>query len=40
MAEGVVAYFEDHKESKDLGRLALRGGIASVAMLYGKGFFR
>ena len=27
MAEGAAAYFEDHKESRDLGRLALRGGI-------------
>src|ERR1700757_1318520 len=31
------AYFDDHKESKDLGRLALRGGIASVAMQYSNG---
>jgi PST family polysaccharide transporter len=37
MAEGVAIYFEDHKESKDLGRLALRGGTASVAMQYGNG---
>jgi PST family polysaccharide transporter len=37
MAEGVGAYFEDHKESGDLGRLALRGGIVSVAMQYGNG---
>jgi O-antigen/teichoic acid export membrane protein len=37
MAEGVGVYFEDHKESRDLGRLALRGGIASVAMQYGNG---
>src|SRR5258707_12689826 len=37
MAEGAGAYFEDHKESGDLGRLALRGGIASVAMQYGSG---
>src|SRR5215469_14747298 len=37
MAEGVGAYFDDHRESKDLGRLALRGGIASVAMQYGNG---
>jgi O-antigen/teichoic acid export membrane protein len=37
MAEGAGAYFEDHKESGDLGRLALRGGIASVAMQYGNG---
>ena len=37
MAEGAEAYFEDHKESRDLGRLALRGGAASVAMQYGNG---
>src|SRR5262249_22581775 len=37
MAEGVAVYFEDHKESRDLGRLALRGGTASVAMQYGNG---
>src|SRR5258705_9355237 len=37
MAEGVGVYFEDHRESKDLGRLALRGGAVSVAMQYGNG---
>jgi len=37
MAEGVGSYFEDHKETSDLGRRALRGGIASVAMQYGNG---
>jgi O-antigen/teichoic acid export membrane protein len=37
MPEGVGVYFEDHRESKDLGRLALRGGIVSVAMQYGNG---
>jgi O-antigen/teichoic acid export membrane protein len=37
MAEGVEVYFEDHKESKDLGRVALRGGAASVVMQYGNG---
>jgi O-antigen/teichoic acid export membrane protein len=37
MAEGVGAYFEDHRESKDLGRLALRGGVISLAMQYGNG---
>jgi O-antigen/teichoic acid export membrane protein len=36
MAEG-EAYFDDHKVSKDLGRLALRGGIVSLAMQYGNG---
>jgi PST family polysaccharide transporter len=37
MAEGVTVYFEDHQESRDLGRLALRGGTASVAIQYGNG---
>src|SRR6266436_1017442 len=37
MAEGVGVYFEDHRESADLGRLALRGGVVSVAMQYGNG---
>ena len=37
MAESATIYFEDHKESKDLGRAALRGGAASVAMQYGNG---
>src|SRR5258708_10768277 len=37
MAEGVGVYFEDHKESRDLGRLALRGGATSVAMQYANG---
>jgi len=37
MAEDAGAYFDDHKESRDLGRLALRGGIVSVAMQYGNG---
>jgi PST family polysaccharide transporter len=37
MAESVAIYFEDHKESRDLGRLALRGGTVSVAMQYGNG---
>ena len=37
MAVGAEAYFEDHKELKDLGRLALRGGVVSVVMHYGHG---
>jgi O-antigen/teichoic acid export membrane protein len=37
MAEAAEAYFEDHEASSDLGRLALRGGIVSVAMQYGNG---
>jgi len=36
MAEGVGVYFEDHGESKDLGRRALRGGIVSVVIQYGN----
>lgn len=37
MAQTAEAYFEEHRESSDLGRRALRGGIASVAMQYGNG---
>ena len=37
MAQGAKAYFEDHQESKDLGRQAVRGGILSVATQYGGG---
>src|SRR5215831_18154189 len=37
MADGVGVYFEDHKESRDLGRRALRGGAVSVAMQYVNG---
>jgi O-antigen/teichoic acid export membrane protein len=37
MAETAEAYFEDHKASSDLGRLALRGGFVSVAMQYCNG---
>jgi PST family polysaccharide transporter len=33
MVKGVGVYFEDHRESKDLGCLALRGGVVSVAIL-------
>ena len=36
MADGVGVYFEDHRESKDLGRRALRGGIVSVVIQYGN----
>jgi O-antigen/teichoic acid export membrane protein len=32
-----MPYFEDHKESMDLGRRALRSGIVSVATQYGNG---
>ncbi len=37
MAQSVAVYFEDHSESKDLGRRALRGGFVSVAIQYGNG---
>jgi O-antigen/teichoic acid export membrane protein len=37
MAVLAETYFKDHQESRDLGRLALRGGIVSVAMQYGNG---
>jgi PST family polysaccharide transporter len=37
MAEGVGVYFEDHRETKELGRLAVRSGLVSVAMQYGNG---
>jgi len=37
MSEGIDTYFEDHKEATNLGRLALRGGIVSVARQYGIG---
>ena len=36
MAEAVGVYFEDHAETKDLGRRALRGGIVSVVIQYGN----
>jgi O-antigen/teichoic acid export membrane protein len=36
MAEEVGVYFEDHRESKDLGRRALRGGLVSVVIQYGN----
>jgi O-antigen/teichoic acid export membrane protein len=37
MAEAPEVYFEEHRESADLGRRALRGGTVSVAMQYGNG---
>ncbi len=37
MADGDGVYFEEHKESKDLGRRALRGGIVSIGFKYGNG---
>ncbi len=37
MSEPAHIYFEDHKASNDLGRVALRGGLVSVAMKYGSG---
>jgi O-antigen/teichoic acid export membrane protein len=37
MSQRVEVFFEDHKESGDLGRRALRGGIVSIARQYGIG---
>jgi PST family polysaccharide transporter len=37
MAAGERRYFEDNKESRELGRLALRGGAASVVSVYCNG---
>src|SRR5215475_840850 len=37
MAEASAIYFEEHRESKELGRQALRGGIALVVLQYGNG---
>ncbi len=37
MADGAEIFFGDHKESSDVGRLALRGGVASFAMQYSNG---
>src|SRR5271166_4179655 len=37
MARCAEFYFQDHRVSEDVGRLALRGGIISVAGAYGNG---
>jgi O-antigen/teichoic acid export membrane protein len=37
MAQSIAVYFEDHSNSKDLGRRALRGGFVSLSMQYGNG---
>ncbi|HEY8053441.1 MAG TPA: lipopolysaccharide biosynthesis protein [Steroidobacteraceae bacterium] len=37
MGQSADIYFEDHQESGDIGRQAVRGGIVSVAMQYGNG---
>jgi PST family polysaccharide transporter len=37
MANGVELYFKDHRPSPELGRLAVRGGVVSVASQYGNG---
>src|SRR3954453_7290426 len=36
MSEAVAAYFEEHRESNDLGRRALRGGLISIVIQYGN----
>jgi O-antigen/teichoic acid export membrane protein len=40
MAESAEAYFEEHRESTELGRQALRGGAISVTMQYGNAVFQ
>src|SRR5579862_7229130 len=37
MTQDADVYFEEHRESGDLGRRALRSGVVSVAMQYGNG---
>jgi O-antigen/teichoic acid export membrane protein len=37
MTDSVGTYFDEHKETADLGRQALRGGSISVAVQYGNG---
>jgi O-antigen/teichoic acid export membrane protein len=37
MSERLAPFFEDHHESADLGRRAVRGGVISIAMQYGNG---
>src|SRR4051794_16676193 len=36
MAESVGVFFEDHRESTNLGRDALRSGVVSVTIQYGN----
>jgi len=36
MSDVAADYFEEHRESKDLGRRALRGGIISIIIQYGN----
>src|ERR1700739_4493794 len=40
MSESASVYLEDHKETADLGRQALRGGAISVAVQYGNGILQ
>jgi PST family polysaccharide transporter len=40
MTGNVASYFEELEASEDLGRLAKRGGIASVAGVYGNGILQ
>lgn len=40
MTEGAGIYFEEHRESTDLGRRALRGGLVSLVMQYGNAVFQ
>jgi len=36
MSDTVAAYFDEHRESNDLGRRALRGGLISIVIQYGN----
>src|SRR5262245_55011441 len=40
MTDAVAAYFEDHRESQDLGRRVLRGGIVFLVIQYGNAAFQ
>ncbi|MBV9559044.1 MAG: lipopolysaccharide biosynthesis protein [Bradyrhizobium sp.] len=40
MSDAVAAYFEDHRESQDLGRRVLRGGIVFLVIQYGNAAFQ
>src|ERR1700740_3083857 len=40
MAQRIGPYFDGHRVSNDLGRIALRGGIVSVAIQFGNGILQ
>lgn len=39
-ARRIAFYFQDHRASEDVGRIAVRSGIASVAGVYGNGILQ